>query len=158
MVDQEMRDNVLCNAAVLQVLVQRGLTGQLVLDTAKHHSDSRLVVLAAALIDDLDALARSQQALAEAAGSLENAAGELRRKTLAADLDEDVVSWVDTVHRSITEALQELSEVLTVAEESADSFLRQLQRSAYETRPCMCECNSGGHCGGCGHAGCGGRA
>ena len=24
--------------------------------------------------------------------------------------------------------------------------------------PCQCECNSGGFCGGCGHAGCGGRA
>src|SRR5690348_7742079 len=23
--------------------------------------------------------------------------------------------------------------------------------------PCPCECNSGGFCGGCGHAGCGGR-
>ena len=23
------------------------------------------------------------------------------------------------------------------------------------TRPCSCECNSGGFCGGCGHAGCG---
>jgi hypothetical protein len=25
------------------------------------------------------------------------------------------------------------------------------------TGPCPCECNSGGFCGGCGHAGCGGR-
>jgi len=25
------------------------------------------------------------------------------------------------------------------------------------TPPCPCECNSGGFCGGCGHAGCGGR-
>jgi hypothetical protein len=23
--------------------------------------------------------------------------------------------------------------------------------------PCPCECNRGGFCGGCGHAGCGGR-
>lgn len=23
--------------------------------------------------------------------------------------------------------------------------------------PCPCACNSGGFCGGCGHAGCGGR-
>lgn len=27
----------------------------------------------------------------------------------------------------------------------------------YDVGPCPCECNSGGHCGGCGHAGCGGR-
>lgn len=26
-----------------------------------------------------------------------------------------------------------------------------------DTGPCPCECNSGGFCGGCGHAGCGGR-
>jgi hypothetical protein len=26
-----------------------------------------------------------------------------------------------------------------------------------EVGPCPCECNSGGFCGGCGHAGCGGR-
>ena len=26
-----------------------------------------------------------------------------------------------------------------------------------EVRPCPCECNRGGFCGGCGHAGCGGR-
>ena len=25
------------------------------------------------------------------------------------------------------------------------------------TSGCPCECNSGGFCGGCGHAGCGGR-
>ena len=25
------------------------------------------------------------------------------------------------------------------------------------TGPCPCVCNSGGFCGGCGHAGCGGR-
>lgn len=25
------------------------------------------------------------------------------------------------------------------------------------TGPCPCECNRGGFCGGCGHAGCGGR-
>ena len=27
----------------------------------------------------------------------------------------------------------------------------------YNVGPCPCECNSGGFCGGCGHAGCGGR-
>lgn len=27
----------------------------------------------------------------------------------------------------------------------------------YNDGPCPCECNSGGRCGGCGHAGCGGR-
>jgi len=26
-----------------------------------------------------------------------------------------------------------------------------------DTEPCPCECNRGGRCGGCGHAGCGGR-
>lgn len=30
------------------------------------------------------------------------------------------------------------------------------RRSTY-VPPCPCECNSGGFCGGCGHAGCGGR-
>jgi hypothetical protein len=32
-------------------------------------------------------------------------------------------------------------------------------RPAFEPRSggCPCECNSGGFCGGCGHAGCGGR-
>lgn len=28
---------------------------------------------------------------------------------------------------------------------------------ARATGPCPCACNSGGFCGGCGHAGCGGR-
>ena len=26
------------------------------------------------------------------------------------------------------------------------------------TKPCPCECNRGGCCGGCGHTGCGGRS
>jgi hypothetical protein len=29
--------------------------------------------------------------------------------------------------------------------------------AARRIRPCGCECCSGGFCGGCGHAGCGGR-
>ena len=35
---------------------------------------------------------------------------------------------------------------------------RQLRdRNFRPVGPCPCECNSGGFCGGCGHAGCGGR-
>lgn len=30
-------------------------------------------------------------------------------------------------------------------------------RNARPAFGCPCECNSGGFCGGCGHAGCGGR-
>lgn len=30
-------------------------------------------------------------------------------------------------------------------------------RATRPVGPCPCECNSGGFCGGCGHAGCGGR-
>jgi hypothetical protein len=30
-------------------------------------------------------------------------------------------------------------------------------RQSSRPGPCPCECNSGGFCGGCGHAGCGGR-
>jgi len=32
-----------------------------------------------------------------------------------------------------------------------------IRRQYEEVGPCPCECNSGGFCGGCGHAGCGGR-
>jgi hypothetical protein len=35
-------------------------------------------------------------------------------------------------------------------------FERRTARSA-QVGPCPCACNSGGFCGGCGHAGCGGR-
>ncbi len=31
------------------------------------------------------------------------------------------------------------------------------RRRAEAARHCTCECNSGSFCGGCGHAGCGGR-
>lgn len=31
------------------------------------------------------------------------------------------------------------------------------ERRARQIGPCPCECNRGGFCGGCGHAGCGGR-
>jgi hypothetical protein len=34
---------------------------------------------------------------------------------------------------------------------------RRLLRRPGSVGPCPCECNSGGFCGGCGHAGCGGR-
>lgn len=36
-----------------------------------------------------------------------------------------------------------------------DERLAAIRRG--EVPPCPCECNRGGFCGGCGHAGCGGR-
>lgn len=30
-------------------------------------------------------------------------------------------------------------------------------RASRRVSPCPCDCNTGGFCGGCGHAGCGGR-
>jgi len=38
-----------------------------------------------------------------------------------------------------------------------DEFDRQQTRLPRPVRPCPCACNQGGFCGGCGHAGCGGR-
>ena len=42
-----------------------------------------------------------------------------------------------------------------------DEIIRRMERNrlmnATPVKPCPCECNSGGFCGGCGHAGCGGR-
>jgi hypothetical protein len=34
---------------------------------------------------------------------------------------------------------------------------RQFKHRGRYASPCPCECNHGGFCGGCGHAGCGGR-
>lgn len=34
---------------------------------------------------------------------------------------------------------------------------RELEMDTQNHGGCGCECNSGGFCGGCGHAGCGGR-
>ncbi len=49
----------------------------------------------------------------------------------------------------------------TQAEEEAqmDALLEaQIEKHLEKKRlACPCECNSGGWCGGCGHAGCGGR-
>lgn len=33
----------------------------------------------------------------------------------------------------------------------------KMERDTRAIRGCPCACNSGGFCGGCGHAGCGGR-
>lgn len=46
--------------------------------------------------------------------------------------------------------------------EMADSVINTLEMAlvtsaARQVGPCSCECNRGGFCGGCGHAGCGGR-
>lgn len=39
----------------------------------------------------------------------------------------------------------------------AENDARVLGLRPRRTGPCPCECNRGGFCGGCGHAGCGGR-
>lgn len=39
----------------------------------------------------------------------------------------------------------------------AEMAARRRSRSPERVGPCPCECNSGQFCGGCGHAGCGGR-
>lgn len=41
---------------------------------------------------------------------------------------------------------------MRIAEARLAAAVREQRRGA-----CPCECNSGGFCGGCGHAGCGGR-
>lgn len=41
--------------------------------------------------------------------------------------------------------------------EEARAYVRLKDSGLRRVGPCPCECNTGGFCGGCGHAGCGGR-
>lgn len=49
--------------------------------------------------------------------------------------------------------------MLALAEMMNRTRLHSVSQHAHYHRPgpCPCACNSGGFCGGCGHAGCGGR-
>lgn len=46
---------------------------------------------------------------------------------------------------------------LSAAEDALSALLKQPPPIRRPVGPCPCECNRGGFCGGCGHAGCGGR-
>jgi hypothetical protein len=43
------------------------------------------------------------------------------------------------------------------SERDGNTLIKLMQSYKLKVPPCPCECNSGGFCGGCGHAGCGGR-
>ncbi|WP_330317986.1 hypothetical protein [Streptomyces platensis] len=50
-----------------------------------------------------------------------------------------------------------ISEVAKVVHISKAKSYRPPRPLPAPVGPCACECNGGGFCGGCGHAGCGGR-
>jgi hypothetical protein len=51
----------------------------------------------------------------------------------------------------------ELERMRAHAEKVASAITAERERFGL-TAPCPCECNVGGFCGGCGHAGCGHRS
>jgi hypothetical protein len=69
---------------------------------------------------------------------------------------------LELTHESlVTTHLLETAGIFTVPVDDFIDDLDVVQRNHLGVRrsvpPCPCECNSGGFCGGCGHAGCGGR-
>ena len=62
-------------------------------------------------------------------------------------------------HMLVTIRDMDIREVLVCHEHMLDPgpLLDYDRRRRPSVPPCPCECNSGGFCGGCGHAGCGGR-
>ena len=65
----------------------------------------------------------------------------------------------DEARRDRDRLQSQIDEFLSTRREAGPSpliYSGRPQRSR-STGPCPCACNSGGFCGGCGHAGCGGR-
>ncbi|MFV2172317.1 hypothetical protein ACFHW2_11955 [Actinomadura sp. LOL_016] len=62
-------------------------------------------------------------------------------------------AWTPDATRHLVALASALREALDRAARSDAAPPRRARR----VRPCSCACNGGGACGGCGHAGCGGR-
>jgi hypothetical protein len=76
------------------------------------------------------------------------------------DCDDEFTTAADVIDHARTAHTDTARTAALVAALDA-AFVLPQPRPKLQTRPwpgpCPCECNSGGFCGGCGHAGCAGR-
>jgi hypothetical protein len=93
--------------------------------------------------------------IARAATQVERALSTLRDTLPLGDAVPGVISFtvdLDTLNASLENAGKG-----PVTEDQVRAAGMQVADGPLDPGPCPCACNSGGQCGGCGHAGCGGR-
>lgn len=71
------------------------------------------------------------------------------------DYTEIVQAGIDWERKVLVELVRQFSR--DIVAEAYGPMSEDPQFTVTDPGPCPCECNQGGFCGGCGHAGCGGR-